>query len=409
MLELNEVMWTYPVTTVSIKNLYDAGLDHSPRQRVLNAQFMHRELIARRAGILKQLRAMPQLLREHPRVADLTSTYTLRLAQMMDTPLPRTTAEEAVFERNLRETAPRQEGESRRAFGAALGDPRVFDGLDCDEQREIDVHVDAFFNARVGLRFLVEHYLATSTPVDGWSGIIESACDPLALCGTCADEAKQKALAVFGVAPEVHVYGEPGKSFTFVPEHIRFVAGELIKNACKATIKRHRDGAKPLPPVRVVVAWGDSNVTIKVADEGGGIARSRLSDVWSYKGSSFTGDNAKPRSSRLGLPLSRLYAKYFGGTLHLTPMEGFGTDCYATFNRLMHNNNETVVRPDQLLDSCDRAAQLEPTLGEGLFDAQGRRGVKQPAKQPGKAASKLVHGGGGDGGHEAEVEAAASR
>jgi hypothetical protein len=30
----------------------------------------------------------------------------------------------------------------------------------------------------------------------------------------------------------------------------------------------------------------------------------------------------------LGLPLARLYAKYFGGTLYLAPMEGYGTDGY---------------------------------------------------------------------------------
>ena len=31
----------------------------------------------------------------------------------------------------------------------------------------------------------------------------------------------------------------------------------------------------------------------------------------------------------LGLPIARLYAKYFGGSLHLTPVEGYGTDCCA--------------------------------------------------------------------------------
>lgn len=35
----------------------------------------------------------------------------------------------------------------------------------------------------------------------------------------------------------------------------------------------------------------------------------------------------------MGLPLSRLYARYFGGTLKLRPMEGYGTDAYIHLHR----------------------------------------------------------------------------
>jgi pyruvate dehydrogenase kinase 2/3/4 len=35
-----------------------------------------------------------------------------------------------------------------------------------------------------------------------------------------------------------------------------------------------------------------------------------------------------------GLPLSRLYARYFGGDMQVISMEGYGTDAYLHINRL---------------------------------------------------------------------------
>ena len=35
-----------------------------------------------------------------------------------------------------------------------------------------------------------------------------------------------------------------------------------------------------------------------------------------------------------GLPISRLYARYFGGDLQVVSMEGYGTDVYLHLNRL---------------------------------------------------------------------------
>ena len=35
-----------------------------------------------------------------------------------------------------------------------------------------------------------------------------------------------------------------------------------------------------------------------------------------------------------GLPLSRLYARYFGGDLQILSMEGYGTDAYLHISRL---------------------------------------------------------------------------
>ena len=126
-----------------------------------------------------------------------------------------------------------------------------------------------------------------------------------------------------------------------------------------------------LPPMRVVVAAGDGEVTIKVADEGGGLPRSRLRGVWSYRGR-WAGGHADPALQGkadlhgLGLPIARLYAKYFGGSLALVPIEGHGTDCYVTFNRLPEENAEQI----------QPRSSREPLSGSSsmnIFDAQSRR------------------------------------
>lgn len=165
-------------------------------------------------------------------------------------------------------------------------------------------------------------------------------------------------------------------------------------------MRRHA-GESTLPPVRAIVARGDEDVTVKVEDQGGGIARSRLADVWSYKGAWMTigdaeeaptvGGAAAPLTQHgLGLPLSRLYAKYFGGTLHLTPMEGYGTDCYVKLNRLGDHNCENLPEIVQDSpgehDSAPRSAAYNSggwggnnlvsgasATSRSLFDAQARR------------------------------------
>jgi pyruvate dehydrogenase kinase 2/3/4 len=160
----------------------------------------------------------------------------------------------------------------------------------------------------------------------------------------------------------------------------------------------------------VIVTRGEEDIAIKVEDEGGGIARSRLADAWSYRGSWTSdeaaqqpspapsyGDDSAPLSMHgLGLPLSRLYAKYFGGTLHLTPMEGYGTDCYVRLNRLGDHNCENLpaVVSSSPGEADSRVAaekgqlplDLRTRSTGSLFDAQARRRCK--ASEAAEAATE---------------------
>ena len=96
-----------------------------------------------------------------------------------------------------------------------------------------------------------------------------------------------------------------------------------------------------------IYAWQFSTRDLlQVSDEGGGIPRSGLPRIWTYLYSTAlspldemedTGDADGPAvlaGYGYGLPLSRLYARYFGGDLQIISMEGYGTDAYLHLNRL---------------------------------------------------------------------------
>lgn len=99
-----------------------------------------------------------------------------------------------------------------------------------------------------------------------------------------------------------------------------------------------------MPPIRIVIVKGEEDVTIKLADRGGGIPRSKMSKIWKFAHSTaardenetdfgvdeFTG--AKIRG--FGLPLARIYARYLGGELTLKSLEGYGVDAYLQLPRL---------------------------------------------------------------------------
>lgn len=69
---------------------------------------------------------------------------------------------------------------------------------------QVDRHLDAVWLARIGVRALLEHYVAASAqPRDGWTGAIERDCSPVAICVDLAAEIQTKLLEKYGDTPRV--------------------------------------------------------------------------------------------------------------------------------------------------------------------------------------------------------------
>ncbi|RKO82847.1 hypothetical protein BDK51DRAFT_6004, partial [Blyttiomyces helicus] len=95
-----------------------------------------------------------------------------------------------------------------------------------------------------------------------------------------------------------------------------------------------------LPPIRVTLGSAEDTIMFRVSDQGGRIPRATLDSTWSHSHPSksrFLNFSLMPRLAAkvdgskivpptlhlgLGLPMSRIYAGYWGGELRLQSMVG---------------------------------------------------------------------------------------
>ena len=82
--------------------------------------------------------------------------------------------------------------------------------------------------------------------------------------------------------PSVGIYGQTDVDFVYIPSHLHHMIFELVKNSLRAVVERYGVEADFYPEIRVVIAEGKEDITVKISDEGGGIARSGMPHVWSY-------------------------------------------------------------------------------------------------------------------------------
>eukprot|EP00656_Telonema_subtile_P003394 TRINITY_DN11552_c0_g1_i1.p1 TRINITY_DN11552_c0_g1~~TRINITY_DN11552_c0_g1_i1.p1 ORF type:complete len:498 (+),score=103.64 TRINITY_DN11552_c0_g1_i1:63-1556(+) len=380
-------------TAVSLNDLYTLGQGEStPQARLQNAQFLYHELPIRMSQRVEELRSLPYGLSEKESIKQVATLYSEYVRKMINFGEP--TADQDHHFTKMLESLFLDQGRviERMAQGVIELRQEIQEHptVTWDQQIQGDVTqvLDRFFTARIGLRLLVEQHFRAHDSPPGFSGAIESNCSPESVAKDAIADASYLCDYHMGRAPEVALYGtSDGQGFTYLPSHMRYVLLELLKNAMRSTVERHGHDEGPLPMVQIMVAHGAEDVTFKICDEGGGIPRSEMGAVWTYLHSSAqrppVAEDLKQENRHtnavgalagygMGLPLSRIYAQYFGGNLDIKSMEGFGTDCYLYLCRLGVNceNLPTKVKLSPPGSNFTLASYADAQAAKGSEDVR---------------------------------------
>jgi len=138
----------------------------------------------------------------------------------------------------------------------------------------------------------------------------------------------------------------------YVDMHLYFVFFEVLKNAFQASLRQaggELAGHGDVPPVYATMVSGaspsdeENERIVKISDSGPGVPRDRVGKVWSYfystkdakdrtsmsePGYSAAGGAAERLPGGLGLGVSRVLTRYFGGEIKFHSIQRKGTDVY---------------------------------------------------------------------------------
>jgi len=204
------------------------------------------------------------------------------------------------------------------------------------------------------------------------------------MCGSFVSELCE---ATLGTSPSLVINGHQNATFPYIPVHLEYILTEILKNSFRATVENHykfhgNTSSHPVPPVLITISPppevpGISSpkfMSMRIRDQGGGVSPTNMTRIFSYAfttagqgadggqdesgggpyaaqhvgGSAAIGNGGLGEANLFGeitskglqtgmgtiaglgygLPMSRLYAKYFGGSLDVFSLDGWGSDVY---------------------------------------------------------------------------------
>jgi len=347
---------------LSIKKFIDFGLNACEGKSYI---FLRKELPVRLANIMKEIALLPENLLRMPSVVAVNDWYMRSFQEIIE------------FEK-MDEVSPRnlehfcdslvkiRNRHSDVVETMAQGVLELKDSHDIDHQTEhsIQYFLDRFYMSRISIRMLInQHTLlfggqlerAPGPNQSKYIGCIDPHCNLVSVIKDAYENSRFLCDQYYLASPELiinqfrlnELEQESDIRIVYVPSHLYHMLFELFKNSMRAVME-FQGSLDQLPPITLTISKGKEDVCLKISDRGGGIPRSHHDQLFKYMYStapqpSKSDAHTVPLAGYgYGLPISRLYARYFHGDLVIMSCEGSGTDAVIYMKALSNEANELL-------------------------------------------------------------------
>ncbi|XP_018590213.1 pyruvate dehydrogenase (acetyl-transferring) kinase isozyme 3, mitochondrial-like [Scleropages formosus] len=343
---------------LSIKQFLDFGRENACEKT--SYMFLRKELAVRLANTMREVNLLPDNLLCQPSVKLVQKWYMQSFLELLE--YENRAAEDP---RNLNDFLDvlidirNRHNDVVPTMAQGVIEYKEQFGFDPFISSNIQYFLDRFYTSRISFRMLInQHTLLfgnnTNPAHPKHIGSIDPACNMAEVVTDAYETAKMLCEQYYERAPELHIEEFNAKApnkpiqVVYVPSHLFHMLFELFKNSMRATVELYANSSEDLPPVQALVTLGKEDLSIKISDRGGGVPLRKIDRLFNYMYSTAPSPSLKPsRAAPLagfgyGLPISRLYARYFQGDLVLYSMEGVGTDAVIYLKALSSESFERL-------------------------------------------------------------------
>lgn len=314
-------------TAMTLQDLHNIGLTKATRRNF--AEPLRAELCSRFARAALELRRLPAT----PGISEIAGKY-INFVFELDALAPgHSAADSQQFGSTLRDCTNFQ-STVFHSLGQSISCLRHELGHDFQALRPLaDEVLRRVFATQIGSRVLISQ-------ISSFQAAVQLQCSPKQVAENAAANVRDVCLRVHGNAPQIQICEAERGTIACVPAHLQYIIQEVFKNACSAVVKAHSQAAS-LPAITCQITHSSEAVKIRINDLGGGMSPSCAQEAWSFmhtggsKSAWREPDSAANMMSGygIGLPLSRLFARHFGGDLQLSSWESEGTEVCLTLNK----------------------------------------------------------------------------